>query len=105
MIYLASPYTHPDPAVMTERYERVREFTVDKLLEGLAVFSPIVYGRAMEKQMGHTFKEWKTFNDAVLVRCNYVWLLQLPGWEESAGCQYELQLAVDHNIPVRFHQP
>ena len=45
------------------------------------------------------------FNDAVLARCNFVWVLQLDGWEWSRGIAHELELAEEIGIPIRMVQP
>lgn len=105
MIYLASPYTHADRKVMTHRYEVTKLYTQDKLRSGLCIFSPIVYGRAMEAAIGHKFEDWLKFNDAVLARCNFVWVLQLDGWEWSRGIAHELELAEELGILIRMVQP
>lgn len=41
MIYLASPYSHPAPAVRQERYEAACAATATLTREGHPVFSPI----------------------------------------------------------------
>ena len=42
-IYIASPYSHPDKAVMQERYEDVLGYVGHALGNGLIVYSPIVH--------------------------------------------------------------
>lgn len=105
MIYLASPYTHADPAVMTHRYEVTKLYTQHQLRMGICLFSPIVYGRAMEAAIGHKYEDWLKFNDTIILRCNYVWVLQLDGWEASRGVAHEMELAEEFSIPIRMVQP
>jgi len=93
MIYLASPYTHATEAVMLARYEAARRFTLEGLRGGIPIFSPIVYGHSMEKEIGTTFEPWAAFNDNMVASCEKFWVLKLPGWELSRGVAHELELA------------
>lgn len=47
MIYLASPYSDPDPAVREQRYEAACAATVAMLRAGHVVFSPIVHSHPL----------------------------------------------------------
>lgn len=102
MIYLASPYTHKDPAVMLYRFEATFCFTSTMLQMGHTVFSPIVYGRQFEALIGHDFRSWQSFNDIMLGRATQMWVLQLPGWEESRGVAHELEYARQLGLDISF---
>lgn len=102
MIYLASPYTHRDPLVMDYRHEAALMFTSEQLQRGHTVFSPIVYGRQFEAVLGHTFQDWKSFNDIMLSRATQVWVLKLDGWDESRGVMYEIGEAQRLGIDIYF---
>lgn len=102
MIYLASPYTHRDPLVMDYRYEAALMFTREQLQLGHAIFSPIVYGRQFEAAIGHTFEDWKSFNDAMLQRSAKIWVLKLDDWEMSRGVRYEIAEAQRLGIDLFF---
>lgn len=102
MIYIASPYSHPDPTIQEHRFLEVRDFTARLLSAGFVVFSPIVYGHEMAKD--HHMKgdalTWKRFNFDMIRRCEAIYLLQLPGWKESKGVDMELRLASILDMPV-----
>ena len=93
MIYLASPYSHINPAVREERFLQVRFVTVAMLRAGQPVFSPIVYGKDLEKQIGYTFENWQILNDAMIKACEVMFVLCLDGWKESRGVAHEIKLA------------
>lgn len=105
LIYLASPYSHRNPAVRELRYELARLATAQMLKEGKAVFSPIVYGKSMEKMIGTDYLSWKRLNDAMIHAAAEVQVLMLDGWRESKGVQYEVELANMLELPVLFIQP
>lgn len=102
LIYLASPFTHANPAVREHRYLLARTFTIDHLRKGLALFSPIVYGKDMESAIGTAFEPWAAFNDAVIQQCREFWVLTIDGWSASRGVKHELQLAADLGKPVVY---
>ena len=105
LIYLASPYSHRNPAVRELRYELARLTTAKMLKEGQAAFSPIVYGKSMENMIGTDYVSWKQFNDAMLHAADEVHVLMLDGWRESKGVKYEVELANMLELPVLFIQP
>jgi hypothetical protein len=41
VIYLVSPYSHPDPLVREERFQAACEATADLIRSGAIVYSPI----------------------------------------------------------------
>ena len=43
MIYIASPYTHADPAVRQRRFEDVYHYVAERMLQGAVVYSPIAH--------------------------------------------------------------
>ena len=47
MIYLASPYSHPDPLVRHARFEAACQATAGLLRAGRPVFAPIVQGHEL----------------------------------------------------------
>jgi hypothetical protein len=93
LIYLASPFSNTNPAVREHRYLAARRFTIHALREGYAVFSPIVYGKDMEREIGTAFEPWQALNDAMIRRAEMFWVLRLDGWEESRGVTHEIALA------------
>lgn len=105
MIYLAAPYTHINPAVREERFLQARAFTIQMLRATFPIFSPIVYGKDMEHQMGYLFENWQVLNDAMIKACECVWVLRLDGWEESRGVNHEIALARKLHKNIAYFDP
>lgn len=107
MIYLASPYTSPDQRLVEARFEAAEYFTAYWLRIGAPIFSPIVYCHRMAliHKLPGDFAFWKEFNRKLLDRATDLWVLKLPGWEESLGVQSEIQMAKARNLPVAYHDP
>jgi hypothetical protein len=104
LIYLASPYTHPDPEVREARYKAARRYTGFAMKCGENIFSPVVYGHQFihlgDKVIPHYF--WQDLNTDLILASREVRVLQLAGWENSRGIQHEVDLAEDNFIPVRY---
>jgi len=105
LIYLASPYSHPSPAVREARFFAARAVTVLALRRGHAVFSPIVYGKDMETQLGTDYLSWKPFNDEMLGAAKRMWVLRLSGWDDSTGVAYEIRKATERRIKITYIDP
>lgn len=107
LIYLASPYSHPDPAVREARYAAVCKAAAECLREGLHVFSPIAHSHVIA-QVGGISGDWQTWRDldmAVLARCDELMVVTLDGWEQSVGVKAEMEEARRLGLPVEFIQP
>lgn len=104
MIYLASPYSHPDPAVRRWRYDKVCALTADLLQAGRHVFSPIVYSHSLAERFSlpGSWDFWQRVDLEFIDRCDEVLVYQLPGWEESVGVQAEIAYAKEQGKPVCF---
>jgi len=97
LIYLASPYSHNDPAIMQQRADQVAEMAAYLMQAGLHVFAPIPHGVALAKYGLPTDYEgfWKPYCHDTLGRCDMLVVLTLDGWETSTGVQDEIALADD----------
>lgn len=104
MIYLASPYSHPDPAVVKYRYQATRSQLAKMLDAGVYVYSPVVHFHHVAKhhELPTDAKFWSNHNRHMLNLANRMDVLCLDGWEESAGVGEELGWAKEFRIPVRL---
>ena len=106
MIYVASPYSHPDRAVRTSRYDAARRHTARLACEGRLVYSPIVHSHPLaELGLPGDWKFWAKHSRHMLAACREVIVLALPGWQESRGIAAELAIAAELGLPVRFESP
>jgi len=103
MIYLASPYSHPDATVRQERYEAACTATAALLLEGEFVFSPIVHSHPLTQHgLPSDWQFWERHARWHLERCDELVVLQLDGWQDSVGLCAEVELAAELGKPVRY---
>lgn len=102
MIYLASPYTHKDQLIMKTRFLLAEQVTARLLHRRSWVYSPIVHCHelALRYHLPTDFAYWRDYNFAMLRRCDTLYVLFIPGWEESLGVTEEIKFAQTAGIPV-----
>ena len=107
MIYLAVPYSHPDPRVRLGRFVAVNRVAASLMRQGFLVFSPISHGHPIcaEGDLPGDWQYWEHFCRAILKICKRFVVLQLDGWENSVGVQNELRLARELGIPIEYWRP
>lgn len=93
LVYIAGPYSHPDPvanthAVITLASELVDEGVVTPFVPHLTMLWHAVRPRPLDF--------WYAYDVALLERCDA--LLRIPG--ESVGADREVEFASTHQIPV-----
>lgn len=93
MIYIASPYSHPDAEIRERRYKAVEHYTAHLLSSRSWCYSPIVHCHALAQRfiLPFTADYWEDYNFHVLARCDALHVLQLPGWDDSRGVQAEIR--------------
>lgn len=106
VLYLASPYSHPDPAVREQRFQAACAATARLLREGHHVYSPVVHGHPLVRYgLSADWSFWERHDRQHLERCDEVMVLTLDGWQESIGVQAELRHASVLGKPVRYVEP
>jgi hypothetical protein len=94
MIYIASPYSHPDPLVREARFDAACRATADLFLAGRAVFSPIVHGHPLVRfGLPTDWAFWQRFDTEHIRRCDEVLVLRIDGWDGSVGVRAEIEFA------------
>ena len=107
MIYLASPYSHPNPLMRIARFNAVARAAARLMAEGKEVFCPITHSHPIQA-MGDLpagWEYWKRIDQWALEHCDEVYILALPGWDTSEGVRAEVAFADDHGMRITFLQP
>lgn len=106
MIYLAAPYSHPDPWARDLRYAATCEAAAGMLEQGRLVYSPTAHGHALAARgLPGDWAFWADHSRSMLSRCDGLDVLALPGWEESEGVHAEIAIARRLGLPVRLVAP
>lgn len=103
-IYLASPYSHPDPIVREARFDAVCKKTAEYLMAGKPCFSPIAHSHPLVKHLPEAlcmdFEFWMKEDLAILKDAAELHILMLDGWQSSRGVARETEYADSVGIPV-----
>jgi hypothetical protein len=106
MIYLASPYYHPDALVMKTRFLLAKQVTQSLIERELWTYSPILHNHPLELDRPHDF--WMRYDLEMLRRCDLLTVLAIPGWQQSRGVTIEIdtwqQIAYDRCITFVDHE-
>jgi nucleoside 2-deoxyribosyltransferase len=106
MIYLASPYSHSDPAVREQRFRAVCQAAARLMRNGEIVFSPIAHGHPIALHgLPNDWRFWEWHDREQLLRCDELVVLTIDGWRESEGVQAEIRIAAELGKPVRYLEP
>ena len=106
-VYLASPYTHPDPEVKHLRFVQASQAAAVMMKRGCVVFGPIAmtHPMALYGDVQGAWETWKRFDEVFVKLCNELWVLMLDGWDRSTGVGAEIQIARNNLIPVTYVDP
>lgn len=110
VVYLASPYSHPDKDVMQRRFEEVcvvHAELLEKIGDCYAFIGPIAASHSIAQlaDLPTNWEFWKAQDEALLSKCDELWVLELDGWDKSIGIKAEVDYAYyDLKIPIRYVQ-
>lgn len=102
MIYLASPYSHPDPFERTHRWSQALDATAELMRQRKIVYSPIVHCHhlAVIHALPSDWAFWRHYCLGMLKRANRLLVLTLDGWTDSTGVQAEIEFAKKRRLPI-----
>lgn len=106
-IYLASPFSHPDPDVMEARYQQVCQATLKLMAKGLVVYSPIGHNYHLAK-MGNLpcqYDYWRRFDEVMVGRASELYVCTMDGWDKSFGVKEEMDFASHIGLPISLVCP
>jgi hypothetical protein len=100
IIYLAVPYSHPDPVVRECRFIAANRIAAKLMKEGKLIFSPISHSHNID--LGGDWKRWEQFDRIFLELCSSMVVLCLPGWEESVGVRSEIKIMKELGKEIEY---
>jgi len=104
LIYLATPYSHSDPAIREQRFREVNAVAARLMREGLHVFSPISHTHPIAEagDLPRGWEFWEAYDRVLLQACGKIIVLMLDGWRESTGVTAEIAIAEELGLVVEF---
>jgi len=106
-IYLASPYTHSDEKVMEDRYNAVVDAVAFLTNGKYHVYSPILHFHpvAVKHSLPRDAEFWRESNEIMLYPAGLMYVLAIPGWDESKGVRHEIMIARQLETSIRLMNP
>lgn len=91
-IYLATPYSHPDPTVVEYRYREAVEHTAYLLSLKRWCYSPIVHCHEMARQcnLPTDAAYWREYNETMMRAASELHVYCIDGWKASLGVAHEI---------------
>lgn len=107
MIYLISPYSHPDAAVMEDRYDRACRIAGAMLARGEMVYSPVAHCHPIAVRCGlpRGWDFWGPHCVQMLDCASRVVVAKLNGWRQSRGVAADIIRARYLGLHISFDQP
>lgn len=107
LVYVASPYTAyphgPDRA-----YGDIGEVSWWLRIGGVSHFSPILYGHPLAKIWGVDRENsafWLELDKGMMRVCDALVIVELDGWEDSSGINYEAAVFERDGKPIYYLNP
>ena len=104
LVYLATPYSHPDPEIREWRFKRVNKVAARLMREGVNVFSPISHTHpiAVAGDLPKGFDFWEQYDREILSHCTKMIVFRQEGWQLSAGVAAELSIAAELGLEIEY---
>ena len=104
MIYLATPYSHPDESVMERRFDEACKIAGELMAQGLVVFCPIAHTHpiAVRCELPRDWNYWEKFDEEFIRSSEKVIVAMMTDWQESKGVRAEIEIARRLGISIEF---
>ena len=107
LVYLATPYSHPDPAVREARFVTVNRVAARLMASGILIFSPISHTHpiCLAGELPSGWQFWQAYDRAALAASERLIVLRQQGWEDSIGVTGEVEIAREFGLHVAYIDP
>ena len=108
MIYLTTPYSHPDDKVKEARFVEACRISSILMKRGIVVYSPIAHCHpiATRFDVPTDWEFWKHFDKEIISLCrDGILVIRMEGWRESKGVSAEIQIAEELKLPISYADP
>ena len=106
MVYLASPYTHENREVETERFiaaVKACGWLMVNISDVQMIYSPsLIHILSLMYVLFLVLEVLEACDKCMVSRCDEIWILALDGWETSMGVTAERQIALEYGLKEKF---
>lgn len=108
MIFLSAPYSASSESITEQRMIWYCQVAALLLLDGHNVISPLLnhwVRKCGNLDVGGDWEFWQDYSEDLLAVCNALYVIKLPGWDQSIGVKGEIDFAKQRNIPIYEIEP
>jgi uncharacterized protein DUF1937 len=104
LIYLATPYNHPDPEVRAQRFNTACLIASHLMRMGIHLFCPIAHTHpiSLAGRLPSGWEYWKEYDHVMLRSCSELWVVKMDGWDMSEGIKGEIEIATELGLQIRY---
>jgi hypothetical protein len=103
LIYLAAPYTDPNPDVCEQRMAQFCIVDAHLCKQGLITVSPLSkHWMKYHTNIPLTWDFWKTYSEKLMEKCDALYVIMLDGWDVSEGVLAEIELAKKMSLEIKY---
>ena len=98
------PYSDPAMRVVNTRMAIYCREMAKYVLRGECVIGVLFFHYALphEPKLGSDWAAWKSYSEALILKCAKVRVIMVHGWDKSTGVKGEIEFAEAHGIPVEY---
>jgi hypothetical protein len=103
LIYLAAPYTDPNPDVCEQRMAQFCIVDAHLCKQGLITVSPLSkHWIKYHTNIPLTWDFWKTYSEKLMEKCDALYVIMLDSWDVSEGVLAEIELAKKMSLEIKY---
>ncbi|UTC28926.1 hypothetical protein MARCHEWKA_04140 [Brevundimonas phage vB_BpoS-Marchewka] len=104
LVYVAAPYSDPDPLIVAARMSAFDKTVADMLTAGDTFpVSPLMNHAILGKhKIPGNWEFWQHYSRRLLARCDAIVVIDMPGAATSEGVRGEIDLARSLHLPVSY---
>lgn len=94
-VYLAGAYSHPDPNIREERFNRANKIAAHLMDSGLCVYSPVSHSHPISFYTKHHANEgdfWLKQCTEMISWADKMYIINTPDNRQSVGVQLEIDM-------------
>ena len=106
-MYLASPYSDPDPKIQELRFKQVCIVAGKMLAQGRMIFSPIAHTHSIAQatDLPTDWEFWSRYDKTMLRQAAEFGILCLTGYTKSKGVIAEIKISEYLELPTFYFDP